>query len=102
MTRRKQLVKETLVDEAGGRCVICGYDHCIINLGFHHVDPNEKSFQLSMNTTKALDDYRAEAKKCVLLCANCHGEVEAGIRESPPAGAKYGEWAPEELEALTT
>jgi hypothetical protein len=22
---------------------------------------------------------REEAKKCVLLCANCHAEVEAGI-----------------------
>jgi hypothetical protein len=25
----------------------------------------------------------------VLLCANCHGEIEAGLIESPPAGAKY-------------
>ena len=24
-------------------------------------------------------DRRAEARKCVLLCANCHAEVEAGV-----------------------
>ena len=69
--------------------MICGYDRCIINLVFHHVDPAEKSFGLSMATTKALAAYREEATKCVLLCANCHGEVEAGLVHSPPAGARF-------------
>jgi hypothetical protein len=26
---------------------------------------------------------REEAKKCVLLCANCHAEVEGGVAEVP-------------------
>jgi hypothetical protein len=26
---------------------------------------------------------RAEAQKCVLLCANCHAEVEAGVLGLP-------------------
>ena len=89
VTRRKQQVKRRLVAEAGGRCAICGYRRCIINLGFHHVDPAQKSFALSMNTTKALATYRKEMRKCVLLCHNCHGEVEAGLVPSPPAGATY-------------
>jgi hypothetical protein len=38
---------------------------------------------------KSLAAYRAEATKCVLLCSNCHGEVEAGLVESPPAGARF-------------
>ena len=42
-----------------------------------------------MNTTKALATYRKEMRKCVLLCHNCHGEVEAGLVPSPPAGATY-------------
>jgi ribosomal protein L30E len=29
--------------------------------------------------TRSLDAVRAEAAKCVLLCANCHSEAEAGI-----------------------
>lgn len=37
---------------------------------------------------RGLAVYREEAKKCVLLCANCHGEVEYGFAESPPAGAR--------------
>jgi hypothetical protein len=25
----------------------------------------------------------------VLVCANCHGEIEAGLMPSPPAGARF-------------
>jgi 5-methylcytosine-specific restriction endonuclease McrA len=89
VTRRKQEVKRLLVDEAGGCCTICGYDRTIINLHFHHVDPRQKSFALSMNTTKALATYRTEMEKCVLVCANCHGEIEAGLIVGPLAGATY-------------
>lgn len=89
VTRRKQKVKRLLVEEAGGCCAVCGYDRCIVNLHFHHVDPSEKSFGLSMGTTKSLATYREELEKCVLLCANCHGEVEAGLVVGPPAGATY-------------
>ena len=91
VTRRKQRVKRLLVDEAGGRCCICGYDRCVVNLHFHHVDPRQKSFGMSMAGGKSLAAFRAEARKCVLVCANCHGEIEAGLTESPPAGAKFGD-----------
>ena len=89
VTRRKQKIKRMLVDEAGGCCTVCGYARCVVNLHFHHVDPAQKAFALSMSTTKALASYREEVKKCVLLCANCHGEIETGLIQSPPAGAKY-------------
>ena len=69
VTRRKQKIKALLVEEAGGRCAICGYDRTVVNLHFHHVNPAEKSFGLSMSTTKALATYREELQKCVLgLC----------------------------------
>jgi hypothetical protein len=89
VTRRKQKLKRILVEEAGGHCAVCGYDRCIVNLGFHHVDPKTKAFPMSMRTGRSLAAFREEAKKCVLVCANCHGEIEAGLIESPPAGAKY-------------
>jgi cytochrome c553 len=44
---------------------------------------------MDLSRGKALATYREEAKKCVLVCANCHGEIEAGLIESPPAGARY-------------
>ena len=89
VTRRHRKVKLTLVAEAGGRCCLCGYDRCLVNLHFHHVDPAAKSFSLTVAMGKGLDRLREEARKCVLVCANCHGEIEAGLIVSPPAGAKY-------------
>jgi hypothetical protein len=91
VTRRKQRVRRILIGEAGGRCAVCGYERCIINLHFHHVDPATKKLLMSAQTGQALDTFREEAKKCVLVCANCHGEIETGLIESPPAGTKYGE-----------
>ena len=82
-------MKRILVAEAGGCCAVCGYDRSVVNLHFHHVDPSQKSFGVTTASGKSLDAYRAEAAKCVLVCANCHGEIEASLVASPPAGARY-------------
>lgn len=37
--------------------------------------------------TRSIERAREEAAKCVLLCANCHAEVEAGVRSLPLQGA---------------
>jgi 5-methylcytosine-specific restriction endonuclease McrA len=80
VARRRRKVKRLLVDEAGGRCSVCGYDRCIGALEFHHLVPAEKSFSLShRGVTRSLAKARSEASKCALLCANCHAEVEAGL-----------------------
>lgn len=78
-----------LLDEAGGCCALCGYDRCTASLHFHHVDPSTKEFPVNMKGGRSLAAYREEAKKCVLLCANCHNEVEFGLAESPQPGARY-------------
>jgi hypothetical protein len=80
----RRSVKLTLIEEAGGSCAICGYDRYPRALQFHHLDPNEKSFGLSARgITRSLEQLRVEAAKCVLLCANCHSEVEGGHAEVP-------------------
>jgi transposase len=77
---RRRRIKEILVAEAGGCCRVCGYDIYIGALQFHHQDPGAKRFTVSRGgTTGSLDSMREEARKCVLLCANCHAEVEAGL-----------------------
>ena len=74
--------KEKLVAEAGGRCALCGYDRYIGALQFHHLDPSQKAFGLSVRgITRSMAKLRAEARKCVLLCSNCHAEVEGGLQE---------------------
>jgi hypothetical protein len=92
VTRRLQRVKRELVEEAGGCCCVCGYDRCISNLHFHHVDPEKKSFGMTVAMGKSIATFREEAKKCVLVCANCHGEIEAGLVECPALGATYATW----------
>jgi Homeodomain-like domain len=92
VVKRRRTVKQILVEEAGGACRICGYDRFPAALQFHHVDPAQKAFSLShRGVTIALDAARAEAAKCVLLCANCHAEVEGGfavVREAPTIDAE--------------
>jgi transposase len=86
VAERRRMVKRILVAEAGGQCARCGYDRCIAALQFHHLDPSTKSFTVSSNgVTRSLERAREEARKCVLLCANCHAEVEAGF-EAPRGG----------------
>jgi len=77
---RRRRVKEILVREAGGCCLICGFAQYIGALQFHHVDPAGKAFAVSRRgVTRSLAKAREEAQKCVLLCANCHAMVEAGL-----------------------
>jgi transposase len=81
VSRRRRLVREMLVREAGGECATCGYDTYVGALQFHHLDPSVKRFGLSSRgVTRSLGSLREEARKCVLLCGNCHAEVEAGVR----------------------
>jgi transposase len=84
VSRHRRQLKAMLVAEAGGCCVICGYDRLPRALEFHHVDPADKAFNLSRRgVTLSVEALRAEARKCVLLCSNCHAEVESGALTLP-------------------
>jgi 5-methylcytosine-specific restriction endonuclease McrA len=84
VSRRRRRLKELLVAEAGGACRLCGYSRCMGALEFDHLAPEEKAFSLSEEgVTRSLARARAEVWKCVLLCANCHAEVEAGVATAP-------------------
>ena len=77
--------KKDLASLFGGRCCICGFDAFQEALEFHHIDPSTKSFGLtdSSAATKALEKQLEEARKCVLLCANCHRGIHMGYYELP-------------------
>jgi hypothetical protein len=76
----RRRVKQRLVDEAGGKRVLCGYDRYQGALQFHHLNPQGKEFTISRNgATRSFAEVRCEAAKCILLCANCHAEVEGGV-----------------------
>ena len=71
-TRRKNMA--ILKEEAGNCCSKCGYDKCMAALEFHHLDPSVKEGGI-IGSTASLEKQRAEAKKCILVCANCHREI---------------------------
>jgi hypothetical protein len=77
---RRKKVREMAVAYKGGKCEKCSYDHCIDALEFHHVDPDKKDFNISSKGyTRSWERVRAELDKCMILCANCHREIHAGM-----------------------
>jgi hypothetical protein len=87
MTRYRQRNKEALVTEFGGACQACGYNKSMRALHFHHLDPSQKKFGLAAKRfSRTLEALREEAKKCVLLCANCHAEAEDGTLDISSLG----------------
>jgi hypothetical protein len=88
---RRRTIKQQLVEGCGGRCALCGYDRSPVALQFHHREPADKAFSVSQRgVTRTLQAAMEEAQKCVLLCANCHAEVEAGVATLGPLSADYG------------
>ena len=88
----RRYAEEKLTLEEGGSgwaelMLRLGYSRYVGALQFHHVDPSAKSFSLSeRGLARSLERARAEVAKCVLLCANCHAEVEGMIATIPPSG----------------
>ena len=74
--------KEKLVKMLGGKCSKCGYKKTLAALSFHHINPKEKKFDLSKNGN-LLHEWKevvAEAKKCQILCLNCHQELNEDLK----------------------
>lgn len=75
VVKRRKKLKRLLVDYKGGKCIKCGYNKSYSALQFHHRNPEEKEFGLSMNgLCRSLEVMKKEVDKCDLLCANCHAE----------------------------
>lgn len=89
VTEHRRRTKQRLVEDAGGGCAVCGYNRYAGALHFHHLNPAEKKFELSRRgVTRSLAEAQAEARKCALLCGNCHAEVGAGILTLEGGGGK--------------
>ena len=70
-------------EKLGSKCQVCGYNKCLSALHFHHIDPKAKKFPISEVMTggrkRSEQEIEEEIKKCVLVCANCHTEIHAGL-----------------------
>ena len=74
--RRGRERKLKLIGLNGGKCKRCSYSLNYAALEFHHIKPNTKEFQLDLRSlsNRTWEAVLKEAKKCVLLCSNCHAE----------------------------
>lgn len=68
----------------GRRCCLCGFNAYQEALEFHHINPEEKEFGITTDTTtKSLEKQLQELKKCILVCSNCHRGIHAGYLQVP-------------------
>ena len=66
----------------GGRCEGCSRSFGVAAFEFHHREAGAKEFAISSDgIPRPWEKIAAELAKCVMLCANCHREVHAGVRE---------------------
>jgi predicted HNH restriction endonuclease len=52
--------------------VRCGWSGNQAALQFHHQNSQEKEFTIGNVANKNWEVIKAELRKCILLCANCH------------------------------
>lgn len=76
---RRRNHKKELIKYLGSKCVMCGYNKSDYSLHFHHVDKSQKKFTISKKMDRKILELKKEVEKCILLCANCHAEVEYDI-----------------------
>lgn len=71
------------LDKIAKGCMLCKYNKCGQSLHYHHLDRKTKRFGIANLTSNLVkqDKLEEELSKCIVLCANCHGEVEAGLVE---------------------
>lgn len=78
--RREKRIKLRLL--SGGMCCLCGYNRLFAALDFHHLDKTTKSFNIAgEGQTLSWDRLLHEVQKCILVCATCHREIEAGLHD---------------------
>lgn len=74
---RKQEFKQKILEFFGGKCAHCGLVAIPDVYDVHHINPDEKEFQIGTNMGISWVRMESELKKCILLCANCHRKIHA-------------------------
>ena len=70
-----QRVKQLRIRLKNSGCFVCGYTQCYAALEFHHLRGKDKD----MNECGTYRSLMREVARCVVVCANCHREIHAGL-----------------------
>ena len=75
----RRLIKNKAVLLKGGKCQCCNQQYPNSVYDFHHLNPDEKDFNLGNKaSTIKWDIVEKEIEKCILVCANCHRMIHSG------------------------
>ena len=93
--RQKQ--KENIIYVMGEKCACCGYNKCNSALELHHLNPDEKDFTFSDNTNRAWETVVQELPKTIMVCANCHREIHAGLIDATTLQSSFNKQKADEI-----
>ncbi|HAU07439.1 MAG: hypothetical protein A2568_00560 [Candidatus Yanofskybacteria bacterium RIFOXYD1_FULL_44_17] len=80
VAKRRRKVKSLAIEYKGGKCQVCGYCKYQGALDMHHI--SDKQFGIGdKGYTRSWEKIKQELDKCILVCANCHREIEGGITQ---------------------
>ena len=97
VSKHRQKRKNQLVKIIGGKCCVCGYSKAISALEFHHLNPSQKEYQLSSGNCRSIQEDLKEAKKCILVCSNCHKEIHQGLIDNTKLKSSFNEEIAQEV-----
>lgn len=75
LSYRKRMRQKAREYKERFKCSICGYNKSLWALEFHHLDPNEKEYNLGQLYTSSTKKLYEELNKCIVVCSNCHREI---------------------------
>lgn len=76
--RNKDQVRKVRNELRADGCELCP-EKAPCCMAFHHIRRKTKQFCIGDSRHRSEKAIRAEAKKCRVLCHNCHAKVEAGV-----------------------
>ncbi len=78
---RTEATKKWYREYMAGKCCTFCAESTFECLDWHHVDPSTKSAQISDMVHRHRPEFRIleEMDKCILVCANCHRKLHAGL-----------------------
>lgn len=62
-------------------CVFCSECEPVC-LELHHKNPRQKDIQPNKLRTYAWETLMKEARKCIMVCSNCHKKIHAGLLDA--------------------
>jgi hypothetical protein len=88
---RSREYKQKAYQYKGGKCADCGLNDDPSIFDFHHLDPNQKDFEIGEGRRMELsEEVKRELDKCVLLCSNCHRRRHTKLRKEQKMNFQVG------------